>query len=99
MSPIIIHFPADHPTAAGHFPGRPMIPGAVLLDVVLDSFARAAGRKPSLIKSAKFFSPVIPGTSVLVGWQSASPDTIKFAIHQAEGNTLVASGLFEVSAS
>jgi len=98
-APVKIHFAADHPTAAGHFPGRPMIPGALLLDEVLHGFANAGGRQPTLIKSAKFFHPVTPGQSVLVDWQSSSPGMVKFEIHLAEGNDLVASGVFETEAS
>jgi 3-hydroxymyristoyl/3-hydroxydecanoyl-(acyl carrier protein) dehydratase len=33
--------PAEHPALPGHFPGRPVVPGALLLDHVLGR--RAAG--------------------------------------------------------
>jgi len=36
-------FSADHPVAAGHFPGNPIIPGAMLLDEVLQAIRDAAG--------------------------------------------------------
>ena len=34
-APILIRFPADHPTGPDHFPGNPIIPGAVLLDELM----------------------------------------------------------------
>ena len=40
-----IHFtvPLDHPAFAGHFPGKPILPGVVLLDVALQTIAGASG--------------------------------------------------------
>ena len=38
----LVTFAADHPVFAGHFPGRPMVPGALLLDEVLHAALQAA---------------------------------------------------------
>jgi 3-hydroxyacyl-[acyl-carrier-protein] dehydratase len=61
-------FPADHPAAPGHFPGNPIIPGAVLLSEVLRSVEITLGVPawPCRIRSAKFVSPVRPGDRVLI---------------------------------
>ena len=56
------HFAADHPTAAGHFPSNPIIPGALLIDAVLEAlgeYARVDGEVTVL--AAKFFRPVRAG--------------------------------------
>lgn len=77
-----IHFPADHPTAAGHFPGNPIIPGAVLLDTALTAIAAAegsgSGPGPCRLRSAKFLHPVRPGDRMLVEWQTAPAGGIAF---------------------
>ena len=54
--------PADHPAFPGHFPGRPIVPGVVLLDQAI-RFAEAMLGRPGLhwqVGNAKFFSPVGP---------------------------------------
>ena len=75
-----IGFPVDHPTAAGHFPGNPVIPGAVLLDTALSAIAAAEGRRPGpcLLRSAKFLHPVRPGDRMRVEWQTAATGGIAF---------------------
>ena len=45
----------DHPSLKAHFPGNPMVPGALLLDEIL----RHIGGVQSII-SAKFLNPVLP---------------------------------------
>ncbi|HLK70468.1 MAG TPA: hypothetical protein VKT19_00810 [Steroidobacteraceae bacterium] len=55
---------SGHPTLAGHFPGNPVIPGAVLLDEVLQSIERAHAGGPRLtgwqIDSVKFLRAARP---------------------------------------
>ena len=68
-------FPADHPTAAGHFPGNPVIPGAVLLDVVLRAVFGGESAACEVL-SAKFLHPVRPGDVMSVRWTDG--DAIRF---------------------
>jgi len=87
-----IHFAADHPTAPGHFPSNPVIPGALLLDEVIRTLPGGA----TGIRAAKFFHPVRPGDSLHVNWILGPPGTAKFECRMA--NTLVASGTVETRA-
>ena len=59
---------ADHPSFAGHFPGRPILPGVVLLALATRALGEALGRKvpPCSIASAKFLRPVGPDTELRV---------------------------------
>ncbi|MEZ5644728.1 MAG: hypothetical protein R3E94_07945 [Burkholderiaceae bacterium] len=58
--------PADLPVLAGHFPGRPIVPGVVLLDRVLRLAARSTGRESGWrVDNAKFFQPVGPGAELV----------------------------------
>jgi 3-hydroxymyristoyl/3-hydroxydecanoyl-(acyl carrier protein) dehydratase len=73
------HVPADHPTAAGHFPGNPVIPGALLLDAVLAAIAAARpGERCLSILSAKFLHPVAPGATLVIDWTAPADGTLRF---------------------
>jgi acyl-CoA synthetase (AMP-forming)/AMP-acid ligase II len=63
-APIIISFPHDDPTGPGHFPGNPIIPGALLLDELVSAIVSAGWRGE--IEAAKFHHPVRPGDTVTV---------------------------------
>lgn len=56
---------ADHPAFAGHFapPGRPLLPGAVLLSLVTQALQGRLGATPR-IDNAKFLAPVGPGAQL-----------------------------------
>ena len=58
--------PADHPSLPGHFPGRPIVPGVLLLDAVMQVAAAAAPDRgvPARLVRAKFPAPVVPGAAV-----------------------------------
>jgi 3-hydroxymyristoyl/3-hydroxydecanoyl-(acyl carrier protein) dehydratase len=40
--------PSDHPSLPGHFPGRPVVPGVVLLDRVVAAIESVHGPLPPL---------------------------------------------------
>jgi 3-hydroxymyristoyl/3-hydroxydecanoyl-(acyl carrier protein) dehydratase len=61
--------PADHPTAPGHFPGNPILPGALVLDLVVAAIAGERNSNAVQIISAKFLQPVRPGARVALRWQ------------------------------
>ncbi|MDB5378685.1 MAG: fabA-like domain protein [Rubritepida sp.] len=63
--------PADHPALPGHFPGRPVVPGVLLLDAVLQA-ACALGEAPKRILRAKFAAPVAPGAEVDIRFETRS---------------------------
>jgi 3-hydroxymyristoyl/3-hydroxydecanoyl-(acyl carrier protein) dehydratase len=70
-----LHIPADHPSAAGHFPGNPIIPGALLLDAALEAMGMTGG---AVIRGAKFLRPVRPGTALELRWQAAGERAWRF---------------------
>ncbi|MBB5373927.1 3-hydroxylacyl-ACP dehydratase [Acidocella aromatica] len=67
--------PANHPSAAGHFPGNPIIAGALLLDAALDAMGVTGG---AVIRGAKFLRPVRPGTALELRWQPAGEKLLRF---------------------
>lgn len=84
-----LHFPAGHPVFAGHFPGHPMVPGALLLDAALHAIAQAQAGPPGTdagqqgvwqIASAKFLSPVQPGETLTLSWSAGTAGSTRFAI-------------------
>ena len=57
-----IDIPAAHPVFAGHFPGRPLLPGSLLLDLILEVWGTPVAR----VASVKFHRPVLPGMALSV---------------------------------
>jgi len=52
----------DHPALPGHFPGRPVVPGVVVLDRVLAAIEAAHGPLgPLRLPQVKFVQPLLPG--------------------------------------
>ena len=86
---------AEHPAYPGHFPGRPILPGVVILSEVLAAIARDTGREASSwrISTAKFLRPVGPGTPLtltLTHTHTAEPRGLRFEVRASTG--VVATG-------
>ncbi len=93
MSQYVMALPiaVDHPAYAGHFPGRPILPGAVLLDAALSALAARQGIAGSAqLKSAKFHSPVQPGEALTLHATESPAGGFRFEIRC--GDRGVASG-------
>jgi 3-hydroxyacyl-[acyl-carrier-protein] dehydratase len=88
-----IFFAHDHPVGPGHFPGNPIIPGALLLAEVLQAIAAQIAR-PLLvgtIKSAKFSFPARPGERVAIDYSESVPGQIQFQCTVGEKTVLTGS--------
>lgn len=81
---------ADHAAARGHFPGNPVIPGAVLLDAVLE--ALGGGAPGCVIESAKFLYPVRPGDCLDIGWTAKEGGATRFEC-RVQGRIVLAGSL------
>lgn len=59
---------ADYPGFCGHFPGRPVLPGACHLIVAMSGVSRMLGRQASLasVVRAKFLRVVGPGSRLAI---------------------------------
>ncbi|BBP02412.1 hypothetical protein [Sulfuriferula nivalis] len=77
--------PLDHPTFAGHFPGSPILPGVVLLDLALQSIADANNIvfNQYTLNSVKFIHPARPGDVLTITHKHTDSGAIHFSINTA----------------
>jgi 3-hydroxymyristoyl/3-hydroxydecanoyl-(acyl carrier protein) dehydratase len=57
--------PVDHPCLPGHFPGRPIVPGVLLLDQVLSALQQATHRRIARLQRVKFAAALLPDESAI----------------------------------
>ena len=69
MPQVALEIPLDHPAFAGHFPGRPIVPGVVLLDAAQRVIESAIESTLTGISVAKFHSPVGPGEALILNFE------------------------------
>jgi 3-hydroxyacyl-[acyl-carrier-protein] dehydratase len=76
MTTMTAHFtlPPDHPALPGHFPGRPIVPGVLLLDAAFN----AIGLPISKVIRAKFLAPVGPGEEIEINITWRNPSRVAF---------------------
>ena len=82
---------ADHPCLPGHFPGRPLVPGVVLLDRVIDAVEALHGPLIGLrLPQVKFLRPLLPEQSAQIELDTLGAARWRFRVLHA--GELLASG-------
>jgi 3-hydroxyacyl-[acyl-carrier-protein] dehydratase len=81
-----VEMAADHPAFAGHFPGMPILPGALLLDEALHAIEtdRHLDLTQCHVTAAKFLEAVRPGDVLTIEHTPAPNGTLRFAVRIAD---------------
>jgi 3-hydroxymyristoyl/3-hydroxydecanoyl-(acyl carrier protein) dehydratase len=87
-------FSKDHPSIAGHFPGSPIVPGALLLMQIQQMIHDLLPGDRYVLRSAKFLRPVRPGESLRVFWEKRTTGEISFLCEGQDEPALT--GMFEI---
>jgi 3-hydroxymyristoyl/3-hydroxydecanoyl-(acyl carrier protein) dehydratase len=98
--PPAFDIPADHPAFAGHFPGRPILPGVVLLDAALSPLETAGeiDLAHCYLRSVKFQGTVGPGDRLQGEYEWLAQGSIRFtlsvrqSVRESVGDRVVLTG-------
>jgi acyl-coenzyme A synthetase/AMP-(fatty) acid ligase len=93
-----VRIPAAHPAFRGHFPGRPILPGAALLSgVVAPALRRAWPAAPALrgLELITFHRPILPDDTLSLTLRRAG-DTVRFGV--GRGDETIATGTLRLDA-
>jgi 3-hydroxymyristoyl/3-hydroxydecanoyl-(acyl carrier protein) dehydratase len=89
----------DHPSLDGHFRGRPVVPGVVLLDhafaIIRDRLGGSSGAAVLRLRKVKFVSPLLPGEQVAVQFRRTGDGAVAFDCLGADRRP-IASGTIDV---
>ncbi len=102
-APLTLQIPREHPSYAGHFPGQPIVPGVVLLDLVLQAAEQLPGWAECgaglAIPVCKFVQAVRPGATLTLHLGAgAGADTLNFHLQQ-DGQPVASGSLRRGSAA
>jgi len=90
LSAMQFSIPSDHPSLPGHFPGRPVVPGVIVLERVLEAIEAAYGSLGILrLPQVKFTQPLLPGEITDI---TITGDAPRWRFRVSRGETLLASG-------
>lgn len=87
--------PDAHPTASGHFPGRPIVPGALLLD---EAAQVIAGAYVVSFRAVKFLAPARHGEQLELRWRARDDGLVAFEIRRPGQDQAVVAGTLEMRA-
>lgn len=85
-------FAADHPSLPGHFPGRPLVAGVLLLEQVALALRAWRAERLACVREAKFIAPLAPEQTAELQLTAAGAQ-VRFELRR--DGTLLARGLVE----
>jgi 3-hydroxyacyl-[acyl-carrier-protein] dehydratase len=90
---------ADHAIFAGHFPGRPIVPGVMLLEWAQAEISHSLGRAPRelRVREVKFFAPLEPGQRAQLRFAAPAAAATRCAFDIRRDETVVVRGTLEWS--
>jgi 3-hydroxymyristoyl/3-hydroxydecanoyl-(acyl carrier protein) dehydratase len=81
--------PQDHPSLPGHFPGRPIVPGVVVLGCAMAVLLRDRPAAHLVgFDEVKFVAPVSPGAEICVSSNESTADRLTFTC-AVDGRTVL----------
>jgi 3-hydroxyacyl-[acyl-carrier-protein] dehydratase len=91
-----VSIPDTHPALPGHFPGRPVVPGVVLLDHVVAAAEAWLQQRihVTAIKQVKFLAPLLPREEAIAELTLDAAE-LRFTIKR--GDDAIAQGAYTVS--
>jgi 3-hydroxymyristoyl/3-hydroxydecanoyl-(acyl carrier protein) dehydratase len=88
-----IRIGSDHPSVPGHFPGRPLVAGVLLLEQAAMALRERHGLGVASIVEAKFLAPLEPGQDATLTLSDLGAHRFRFDIRR--GDTSLARGIIE----
>jgi len=87
--------PPDHPALPGHFPGHPLIPGVVVVDLLVDAIARHLRSAVALarLRQVKFAAALEPACEAIA---AVELDGMALSFRIEQERRLIASGQLEL---
>jgi 3-hydroxyacyl-[acyl-carrier-protein] dehydratase len=108
IAPLHFEIADDHPCLPGHFPGRPVVPGVVVLDRVFAAIEAQAGFASARVRmpQVKFLQPLLPRQAARVELEAVpSADKLdegtprwRFKVLREADAALLASGEVQILA-
>ena len=87
----------DHPSLAGDFPGRPLVPGVVILERAVALLLRdRPGQRVCTLREVKFLASVLPGDLVVIEIIDTRPDRVTFVGKVGQRTVLRGRAQFDV---
>jgi 3-hydroxyacyl-[acyl-carrier-protein] dehydratase len=84
---------ADHPALPGHFPGQPIVPGVVILDLLVEEWRKRRPDTPLRgLRKMKFVAMLAPAQEFSVSWSEIRDGKVAFTVES--GGKSLAAGQF-----
>jgi 3-hydroxyacyl-[acyl-carrier-protein] dehydratase len=83
-----LRFDAAHPSFAGHFPGRPIVAGVLMIEQAADALREWRGSGVRQVIDAKFLAPLLPGETAELELAALPDARYRFTVRRGDDTLL-----------